>query len=152
MKTIAKLNVIPENSVAANGFGKLHYCDVYQVQRKTEKSAEEIAREVMRLPGWALALFKLRNAIVGIFGLKTDPGEGKSFFSLIEKNDTEIVLGESDKHLDFRLSVMNDKLTGTISLTTLVHFNNVWGRVYFLPVKPFHKIIVKSLMKIYLKI
>jgi hypothetical protein len=60
-------------------------------------------------------------------------------------------MGEDDKHLNFRASILHDKAEGTIYLTTLVHFNNVWGRLYFLPVKPFHKIIMKTLLTRYLK-
>jgi hypothetical protein len=153
MNKIVKLSAIPEKSHILNRFGEVHYCDSYQVYKKTEKSAEEIAREIMKLPGWALALLKLRNAIVGVFGLKTDPKNEaeKTFFTVIENNDNEIVMGEIDRHLDFRLSIMKDKSEGAVSLTTVVHFNNMWGRVYFFPVKPFHKIIIRTLLKKYLK-
>ncbi|MDR1119950.1 MAG: DUF2867 domain-containing protein [Dysgonamonadaceae bacterium] len=27
-------------------------------------------------------------------------------------------------------------------LTTIVRFHNVWGKIYFLPVKPFHRLIL----------
>jgi hypothetical protein len=60
-------------------------------------------------------------------------------------------MGEDDKHLNFRASVLKDKTNGTVSLTTVVHYNNLWGRVYFFPVKPFHKIIMKALLKRYLR-
>jgi hypothetical protein len=106
----------------------------------------------MKLPNWAIALFKIRNAIVKVFGLKTDMKKGKehsTFFTLIEKNDDEIVMGESDKHLDFRASIKKDAEAGTIALITVVHFNNVWGKVYFFPVKPFHKMIIRAMMKRY---
>jgi D-alanyl-D-alanine carboxypeptidase len=32
-------------------------------------------------------------------------------------------------------------------ITTLVHFNNVMGRIYFLPVKPFHGCIIRTTFK-----
>ena len=60
-------------------------------------------------------------------------------------------MGEDDKHLNFRTSIMIDKSKSTISLITLVHFNNVWGKLYFLPVKPFHRLIIRSLLKKYNK-
>jgi hypothetical protein len=152
MKPITKLTAIPKDSVILNGFDKVDYYDIYQIQKKTEKSAEEISKEIMKLPNWAVVLFKLRNSIVKIFGLKTERKnkEQDTFFTLIEKTENEIVLGEVDKHLDFRVSIMKDT-ENTISLTTVVHFNNVWGRIYFLPVKPFHKIIIKTLLRKYLK-
>jgi len=153
MKKVIKTNAIPEKSLILNGFGKVDYYDTYQIQKNTELNAEEISKEIMKLPRWATALFKLRNLIVGIFGLKTDKKnkEQETFFTLIEKNENEIVAGEVDKHLNFRVSIMKNETENTISLTTAVHFNNVWGRIYFFPVKPFHKIITKTLLRKYLK-
>jgi len=153
MKQVIKSATIPENSTITDGFPEIHYQDTYQIKKAREKSAEEISKELLRLPGWVEALFKLRNALVGVFGLKTDkqaPGQ-ETFFTLIENREDEIIMGEDDKHLNFRASILKNASEGTISLTTLVHFNNVWGKVYFLPVKPFHKIIMKVLLRNYLQ-
>ena len=153
MKKILKLNAIPTNSLVLNGFEKVDYCDTYQIQKKTEKNAEEISKEILQLPKWALILFKLRNRIVGVFGLKTDKNMEKTdtFFSVIEKNESEIVMGEVDKHLNFRLSILKNNIENTISLITAVHFNNKWGNIYFFIIKPFHKIILKTTLQRYLK-
>jgi Protein of unknown function (DUF2867). len=154
MKKVIRSKIIPENSLVLNGFEKVvDYCDIYQVQKETEKSAEEISRDIMQMPKWALILFKLRNRIVGVFGLKTDKNTEKTdnYFTLIENVENEIVMGEVDKHLDFRISVLKNNSEKTISVTTVVHYNNIWGNIYFFPVKPFHKIIVKTMMKRYLK-
>jgi len=67
-------------------------------------------------------------------------------FTVVSRNDHEIVMGEEDRHLVFRTSVL---ITGTsdasfVHVTTIVRFNNIWGRLYFLPVKPFHRLIVAS--------
>jgi hypothetical protein len=149
MKVVRKLTAIPESSAILNGFGDVHFHDIYQIVANTDKSAAEISKELMRLPAWASWLFKLRNAIVGVFGLKA--GKSDVAFPIISQTETEIVSGLGDTHLDFRASILKDPEAGTISLTTVVHFNNVLGRVYFLPVKPFHKIIMRSLLKRYLK-
>ena len=153
MKKILKLNAIPTNSLVLNGFEKIDYHDTYQIQKKTKKNAEEISKEIMQMPKWVSLLFKLRNRIVGVFGLKTDKNteKSKTVFALIENNENEIVMGEVDKHLDFRFSVLKDNTENTISLITVVRFNNIWGNIYFFPVKPFHKIILKTSLKRYLK-
>ena len=154
MKKVIRSKIIPENSLILNGFEKVvDYCDIYQVQKGTEKSAEEISRDIMQMPKWASILFKLRNRIVGIFGLKTDKNTEKTdtFFSVIEKNENEIVMGEVDKHLNFRLSILKNNVENTISLITVVHFNNKFGNIYFFIIKPFHKIILKATLKRYLK-
>ena len=56
---------------------------------------------------------------------------------------------ENDTHLKFRVSVMAIKKDGitTIYLTTIVKFNNRLGRIYFFIVKPFHRIIIQTLVK-----
>ncbi|MDR2968944.1 MAG: DUF2867 domain-containing protein [Tannerellaceae bacterium] len=149
MKTVTKLTAIPENSAVLDGFGEVHFHDTYQIVAKTDKSAAEISKELMQLPAWASWLFKLRNAIVGGFDLKA--GKSDVAFPVISQTDNEVVSGLGDTHLDFRASILKDPAAGKISLTTVVHFNNVWGRIYFLPVKPFHKIIIKSLLLRYLK-
>ena len=150
---VTRLSAIPENSLIRNKFGEVDYCDAYQIKKATKLTAEELSNEIMKLPNWALILFKFRNLVVGIFGLKTDKNTPKpdTFFTVIEQNDSEIVMGEVDKHLDFKVSIMKNSLENTISLTTIVHFNNAWGRIYFFPVKPFHKILIRTLLKRYLK-
>lgn len=153
MIKVIKLTAIPANSNVLKGFGTVDYYDIYQIRIVTDKSAEETSKRIMKLPGWVNVLFYIRNRIMGIFGLKTDKNitESDTFFKLVENREDEIVMGEEDKHLDFRASIIKDKLENTISLITIVHFNNIWGRVYFFPVKPFHKIIMKALFKRYLK-
>lgn len=140
-------------SKIANGFGSIHYLDMYTVRKQTYKSAEEISKEILVMPPWVELLFKVRNRIVGFFGLKTERNTSKpdTFFTVIENREDEIVMGEDDKHLNFRLSILKDEFGNTVSLITVVHYNNGWGKVYFFPVKPFHQIIMNSLLKRYLK-
>ena len=151
MKSITRLTTIPENSVISNGFERIDYCDSYRLVKPTNDSTEKIAMEIFKMPKWVNWLMNIRNSIVRIFGLKTgkDVKEGQTYFTVIEQNENEIVMGETDKHLDFRTSILVDRANSFIYLTTIVRFNNFWGRLYFLPVKPFHKLIVKSSLKRY---
>ena len=151
MKKVTKSPGIPVGSDILTGFGETDYTDTYTITKQTDKSAEEISKKLIVLPDWAGALFWLRNKAVGIFGLKTDKNAGsEAFFTTISNRDEEIIMGENDKHLNFRASILKNRSENTISLITVVHFNNVWGKIYFLPVKPFHKIIMKALLKRYL--
>ncbi len=153
MKKVHKSTTIPSTSTIAAGFGTIHYQDTYAIERQTDQSAEEISEELLVMPTWVDVLFKLRNQVVGIFGLKTgrDTPEPETFFTVIENREDEIVMGEDDKHLNFRASVFKDSSEKTLSLITIVHYNNIWGKVYFFPVKPFHKIIMRVLLKRYLR-
>jgi len=150
MKIITSLSTIPEKSVLANGFGTIDYCDSYRIVKATNDTAEEIAAIILKQSKWEKCLMGIRDSIVGIFGLKTgkDIRKGqKTLFPVIEQNENEIVFGENDKHLNVKVSVLVDRINSYIYLTTIVHFNNFFGRLYFLPVKPFHRIIVKSSFK-----
>jgi hypothetical protein len=59
------------------------------------------------------------------------------------------VLGFDDRHLDFRIviDVRQDRPSGqTLSVMTLVHRNNLFGRLYLAAVLPFHKLIVRRML------
>ncbi|GAA4307627.1 hypothetical protein GCM10023183_23650 [Nibribacter koreensis] len=113
-------------------------------------------------------LFALRNKVVKLFGLKTsgevldrqklvenstfEPGQQLGLFKVYDKTENELVVGQDDKHLDFRVSLLVDSLLdGTsqkhLTITTAVTFHNRFGRFYFFLVKPFHKWIVPGMLK-----
>ena len=80
---------------------------------------------------------------------KFDPGERFKLFKVFTKTDDELVFGEDDKHLNFRISLLldhNQTDKKTLAITTAVEFNNSFGRHYFLIVKPFHKLIVALIL------
>ena len=149
MKTVTRLTAIPENSVITSGFGKIDYSDTYCAVKETDETAEEIAARVLKLPKWANCLMSIRDAIVRIFRLKTSKEilQEHQGFPMIAQHENEFVSGENDKHLDYRLSIFVDRENSSVCFITIVHFNNFLGRLYFFPVKPFHKIIVKTLLK-----
>ena len=119
-------------------------------------------------PKWIESLFALRNKIVPLFGLKTpdnitdrqnkltnfncEKGEWFGLFEVFDKTENEIILGKDDKHLNFRVSLFleeqkNELTKKNLTISTTVEFNNWFGRLYFLPVKPFHKLIVPTMLK-----
>lgn len=118
-------------------------------------------------PAWVGKLFTLRNKLVGAIGLKTgeegkgsreaqleafqcQPGEQLGLFKVFTNNEQEVILGEDDKHLNFRISLFLEPMDADrkkLILSTTVVFHNNWGRLYFLPVKPFHRKVVPAMMK-----
>jgi len=61
-------------------------------------------------------------------------------------------LGEDDKHLDFRLSVLRSPdlsptLGGQLTVSTVVHCHNLLGRAYILVIAPFHRLVVKASLR-----
>ena len=120
----------------------------------------EIAKHT---PAWVSLLMAMRNRIVSMLGLKhlgrlqdaaantsnPEPGERLGIFTLVSNNEHEIVLEDSDKHLDVRVSFLLDVKGDdvTVHATTVVHVHNLFGRAYMLFVAPVHKLIVPSSLK-----
>lgn len=118
------------------------------------------AREAARLalehpPGWVRRLMALRNALVAPFGLKGAAEQVTSSeteiggFPVVSVSDDRVVLGFDDRHLDFRIviDIRQDRPNGqTLSVMTLVHRNNFFGRLYLAAVMPFHKLIVRTML------
>jgi hypothetical protein len=106
----------------------------------------------------------LRDAIVARFGLKTaaqlrsikDPAAARErldIFRIYTRSAHEIILGENDRHLDFRVSVLQ-QTRGTqegrsryLILSTVVHCHNRLGRFYILAIAPFHRMVVRSSLR-----
>ncbi len=92
-------------------------------------------------------LMKLRNVIVKPLGLQG----GGGFRNLVsERNDEEIVISKNDKHLCFWVGIycsLPQDGWQEAAVTTVVKFNNFPGRLYFIGIWIFHKLLVKSLLR-----
>lgn len=118
-------------------------------------------------PKWIEKLLLMRNKLVGVFGLKTsktitnrhllvanlkcEKGEQLGLFKVFDKTSNELLLGEDDKHLNFRISLFidnptKDNIKKNLTISTAVTFNNWFGRLYFIIVRPFHKLIVPAML------
>ena len=76
-------------------------------------------------------------------------GESLGIFRVFDRRVDELLLGEDDRHLDFRVSVLvrNDGSDDWAIVSTVVRFNSWLGRAYFLPVRQFHKLIVPAMLR-----
>jgi hypothetical protein len=109
-----------------------------------------------RLPRWAEALISLRNILVAPFGLKTSgasksaPREMIGIFPIVSQTPDRLVAGFNDKHLDFRVvvDIANSGATSqNVTATTLVLTHNWFGRTYLAIILPFHRLIVRTLLR-----
>ena len=115
-----------------------------------ETSLEDAAQRALSFPPWASALLRLRNVLVAPFGLNTevtnenrpDQPDRMGVFPLISRDESEIILGLDDSHLDFRISVL--KQDGQIYFATWVRTKNRFGRIYLRLIMPFHILIVRN--------
>ncbi|WP_343676701.1 DUF2867 domain-containing protein [Paraburkholderia heleia] len=96
----------------------------------------------------------IRDIAVWPFGLKRtiDMKAAKddrlSIFRVFERHEDEIILGENDTHLDFRVSVLVQPASKEgprrLIVTTLVFYNRLLGRTYLGLIAPFHRIVVQA--------
>jgi hypothetical protein len=157
--------VFPVESLAVGSLGKIHFRDAWRLRLPgTRKlSVDDAVRLIFSAtPGWVSSLMRVRDMVAVRFGLKTagnvrrdpkefifEPGKSNGLFKVYARNGREIVMGEDDRHLDFRVSVLLDEIgeETLITVCTVVRFNRLLGRLYFLPVRPFHRIIVPAILR-----
>jgi hypothetical protein len=161
VKTVA----LPTQSVVATIYKSTNLADAFAVQLPVGTSSDPDVLWrflIAHQPSWIGWLTNIRDAIVACFGLKTAKhlatlsGEADAdrigIFKVYGRSDTEIVLGEDDKHLDFRLSVLHTPdlsptRGGQLTVSTVVHCNNLLGRAYLLVIAPFHRQVVKASLR-----
>jgi hypothetical protein len=110
---------LPPESGIAKAYASVSLADAYSIELPTGASTnpELLARFIFSQQSiWTDSLMTVRDALVAGFGLKTAKqltslcGESRAsrvgIFKIYSTSQTEIVLGEDDKHLDFRLSVL----------------------------------------------
>jgi hypothetical protein len=145
---IKKIDTIPEKSKLLAGFEIADYCESYRIKNPANENIEEITAQIFNLPKWIKGLMKIRDWMVKPFGLKTSkeikPGE---IFPVLCHEKNEILMGMDDKHLNFRVSVLIDREISSVYITTIVLFNNLFGKIYFQCIKPFHQLMITSIMK-----
>lgn len=107
-------------------------------------------------PAWFRTLLAIRDAAMLPLGVKSSrqlregvsPESRVDFFPILEERENEIVLGENDRHLDFRMSLLRIRASSDTKIvaTTVVHIHNLLGRSYIEAIRPFHHLVVKRSM------
>jgi Protein of unknown function (DUF2867) len=156
---------IPAESAIARFYELTNLADAYSVKLPagTVANPELLARFIFSQQApWIKRLMKIRDALVAGFGLKTSAQltateahrrvERVGIFKIYNTTEHEIILGEDDKHLDFRLSVLCPAPVGRtgerhLVLSTVVHCHNRLGRAYIFVIAPFHRVIVQACLR-----
>ena len=121
----------------------------------TSLNARQAADRIFaRSPRWIRTLMALRDAIVAPFGLKTEKmaraaTDKVGMFPVISETPDRIVAGLNDRHLDFRV-VVDVATTGPrqrVTATTVVLTHNLLGRTYLAIIMPFHRLVVRALLR-----
>jgi hypothetical protein len=158
---------LPLNSILKNWSSDYSDCFVFEIKDPNDViKLSDIGNEFVKPgPKWVDSLFKIRNSIAAKFNLKTPDNTGDlpnienkewkigdqvGIFKLFDKSENELIMGEDDSHLCFRVSVYLDSTNSDVKLvyvSTLVKYNNLLGKIYFAFVGPFHRLIVPTIMK-----
>jgi Protein of unknown function (DUF2867) len=150
----------PAESGVASWFDAADLADAFAVPidaADVAKGVDSLARSALGDPApWIRLLLGLRDALVAGFGVKTsqevrraaiaDNAERIDFFRILARSDRELILGEDDRHLDFRLSLLlrvrPDGSGDELVATTVVHCHNALGRMYLALIAGFHRLVV----------
>lgn len=156
---------LPRQSAVTRLYASTNLADAFAVRLPPGSSTdpEVLWRFVMsQQPSWIGWLTRFRDGIVACFGLKTarrlstlsdDAGGDRiAFFRVYSRGESEIVLGEDDRHLDFRLSVLRSPDPsptegGQLTVSTVVRCHNRLGRAYIRIIAPFHRLVVKASLR-----
>ena len=148
----------PHTKGIKNCLKKVDFKDTFSTTNHTN-SLEEVARLVFdKMPPWIERLMNLRNYLVKFMGLKTqipedyhpryEVGGYIGFFKIYAIYADEIIMGADDKHLNFRASIYDSQEKAfNIKVSTLVEYNRMMGRIYMFFVKPFHRLVVKRMVR-----
>ena len=159
---------ISSTSLVMRSLPNIDFADAFKCQlpenQPRNQDIDSVTRAIfLTMPRWISGLLELRNNIVRPLGLRTsidavpydgqgnlEPGTAIGIFEVIARGlGEEIILGEDDQHLDYRVSVQLERGEGKcwVIVSTVVKFNNWLGRAYFIPVRPVHKVIVPAMMR-----
>jgi Protein of unknown function (DUF2867) len=160
---------IPASSSIQSTLQQVHFRDAFEaVMSRPRIDAQGVYAAVFGdRPTWITLLLQMRGVFANLVGLKhpeitevgaIEPGEGRRPYAVGDRvglfpvqaiTAKELILGMDDKHLNFRVSVLRTKQNGTekVTVSTVVQLNNSLGRMYLFAIKPFHKLIVRTILQ-----
>ena len=150
---------VPSDSVLAPLYVGADLLDAFAIYLPAGASddLEVLARAAFeRQAGWIRALTRVRDAVMATVGVKSSRAIGAAaaargpvigYFPLLSKSAGELVVGEDDRHLDFRVAIL--LRTGAaggreLVVVTVVHCHNRLGRTYLAVIAPFHRVIARA--------
>lgn len=164
---MVKMVSLPPNSQISQHLANANFFDAFQINlTPCKRTALEIYLEVIaKTPSWISFLMALRNRAAPMFGIKnlsslTDTNHNKKsteyrvgdrvgIFTIHSMTDDEVILDDSDQHLDAKISVckMPSDTGNVVTVSTVVHVHNLLGHVYMFFVVSSHKRIVPSVLQ-----
>lgn len=158
---VVKKSELASDSLLHTFFSDGDFLDCFSVRiDRADAPIGEIAQRLfIGMPRWINMLLAVRDFGTTPFGLKStanlpknltirpsiNVGDHINFLCVRGIGKNEVILGEDDLHLDFKISVYRDvEIPGRISLATWVRTHNRLGKIYLGTIAPFHALIVNS--------
>jgi hypothetical protein len=148
---------LPGASMLAGIYSRTHLVDAFAASLPDDvvRDVDTLARFVLAQQApWVKALLRTRDVIVKPFGIKTvkqleqePPSSRIGIFRIYQRRENELLLGQDDIHLDFRLSVLLDESSAgepKLVISSAVHCHNALGKTYLALIAPFHRRIVPA--------
>ena len=128
---------------------------------------EFIATMLSHQPAWITFLFRVRSILVRLIGLRhkgiprsrklkpetlpMQPGGRAAFFTVCAADEERYWIGEAtDKHLNGAIAVVVEERgegQRCFHVLTIVHYNKFSGPLYFNLIRPFHHLVVGSMVQ-----
>lgn len=160
------LSALPHDSQISSQLNNAYFHDSWSIvlSQPDLNVFGQLIKLFQHTPQWIEWSMNLRNKITSKIGLK-DLGSFKQIdahkkeneyvagdrigiFTLLQRTENELVIGDDDKHLNVTLSIYKNEDTQVLTVTTVVHIKNLLGRLYMLPVIPAHRKIVPATLQI----
>lgn len=155
---------VPDASSLLRTLKAVHFSDAYQTQCNPKLNVQDAYEAIFgHSPQWVRSLLTIRGVVASTLGLKhvadgdfsRAPGENYQvtqrvgLFTVQSIESNELIVGDNDKHLDFRISICRSSANGVemVTVSTAIEIHNAVGRLYMLVVKPFHRLIARSMLQ-----
>ena len=147
-----------------------NHCDIKSVDVERAPDAaclrEFIAGSLNYNPAWIKSLYRVRAVFVRLLGMRQDgipsapqfsaatvpfePGASAAFFRVVTAEEgRHWFAAASESHLTAHLGVILEPrgAASRLHIVTLVHYNRWTGPVYFNVIRPFHHLVVGSMLR-----
>jgi hypothetical protein len=157
---------MPAESVLNSSLRRIDFVDAYELRLSKPEIQTSDAYVVIFCypPTWVQVLMNLRGYIAIRLGLthpfdtfeiapdeypKVVTGARVGSFTVQSVDPSELIVGDDDKHLNFRISTMKTEREGQfyITVSTAVEIHNMLGRAYMFVVKPFHRFLAPYMLR-----
>lgn len=96
-------------------------------------------------PVWVRAAFVMRQALAPLMGVPR--GDRATAFAVQRVAGEEALIVTPDGHLDFACAVGVDRERRLVRVVTAVRLHGWRGRLYFVPVRLAHPVVVESMLR-----